>query len=90
MAKEACFLVCRGLDVHPKTIQRFAAQGDHESVRLMRQIYEDEITHVACGLKWFTYICERSHPQMVRLIFEMRFFLFLPRLALFFHIKLDP
>ena len=82
-------MFCRGLDVHPKTIQRFEAQGDHESVRLLRQIYEDEITHVSCGLKWFTYICERSHPQMVWLIFELRFFLILPRDALFFHVKVD-
>ena len=55
----------RGLDVHPKTIQRFSSQRDFESVALMNIIYEDEITHVGCGLKWFTYICHNSDPPKV-------------------------
>ncbi|XP_033126205.1 uncharacterized protein HI_0077-like [Anneissia japonica] len=34
----------RGLDVHPKTQERFRHQGDEESVRLLEVIYKDEIT----------------------------------------------
>ncbi|KAL2088556.1 hypothetical protein ACEWY4_015455 [Coilia grayii] len=47
----------RGLDVHPQTLSRFAAQGDTKSVEALEVIYADEITHVAAGLRWFTYIC---------------------------------
>ncbi|XP_026873479.2 uncharacterized protein HI_0077 [Electrophorus electricus] len=47
----------RGLDVHPQTLSRFAAQGDTASVKVLEVIYADEITHVAAGLRWFSYIC---------------------------------
>ncbi|KAM6980220.1 uncharacterized protein FYW47_019370 [Aplochiton taeniatus] len=50
----------RGLDVHPQTLSRFASQGDRGSVDLLEVIYRDEITHVAAGLKWFTYICSEE------------------------------
>ncbi|XP_071942095.1 uncharacterized protein HI_0077-like [Antedon mediterranea] len=54
----------RGLDVHPKTQERFDRQGDKESVKLLDVIYKDEITHVAAGMKWFTYICNNSQPVL--------------------------
>ncbi|XP_026992848.2 uncharacterized protein si:ch73-314g15.3 [Tachysurus fulvidraco] len=50
----------RGLDVHPQTLSRFAAQGDTSSVKVLEVIYNDEITHVAAGLRWFTYICSKE------------------------------
>lgn len=50
----------RGLDVHPQTLSRFAAQGDCSSVEVLEVIYRDEITHVAAGLRWFTYICSQE------------------------------
>ncbi|XP_053573555.1 uncharacterized protein HI_0077 isoform X2 [Bombina bombina] len=53
----------RGLDVHPQTLQRFCAQGDESSVRILEVIYADEITHVATGLKWFTYICTKEEQD---------------------------
>lgn len=56
----------RGLDVHPQTLSRFAAQGDTSSVKILEVIYADEITHVAAGLRWFTYIC--SKEEQVRII----------------------
>jgi len=54
----------RGLDVHPKTKQRFGAQKDEDSVALMDVIYRDEITHVACGMKWFTWLCKNMNPSL--------------------------
>ncbi|XP_072020752.1 uncharacterized protein [Amphiura filiformis] len=54
----------RGLDVHPKTQERFARQSDKESVDILEIIYTDEITHVAAGLKWFTYACRNSQPVL--------------------------
>ncbi|XP_038044262.1 uncharacterized protein HI_0077-like [Patiria miniata] len=52
----------RGLDVHPKTQERFAKQGDEDSVSVLDVIYTDEITHVAAGMRWFTYVCRRAEP----------------------------
>ncbi|XP_071788985.1 uncharacterized protein [Asterias amurensis] len=54
----------RGLDVHPKTQQRFAKQQDAASVSILEVIYTDEITQVAAGLKWFTYVCRRAIPPL--------------------------
>ncbi|XP_033625432.1 uncharacterized protein HI_0077-like [Asterias rubens] len=54
----------RGLDVHPKTQERFAKQQDAASVSILEVIYTDEITHVAAGLKWFTYVCRRAVPPL--------------------------
>eukprot|EP00057_Strongylocentrotus_purpuratus_P033988 XP_793532.4 PREDICTED: uncharacterized protein LOC588772 [Strongylocentrotus purpuratus] len=54
----------RGLDVHPKTQERFRRQSDAESVEVLDTIYKDEITHVAAGLKWFTYVCRHNSPPI--------------------------
>ena len=63
MFNKICFLNSffskRGLDVHPQTRLRFNNQNDHESVRILDILYEDEITHVAAGLKWFQYSCKK-------------------------------
>ncbi|KAK6476841.1 hypothetical protein HHUSO_G23345 [Huso huso] len=55
----------RGLDVHPQTLARFAAQSDESSVKILEVIYRDEITHVAAGLRWFTYICAKEKRDHV-------------------------
>lgn len=54
----------RGLDVHPKTRQRFAAQKDDDSVAMLEVIFRDEITHVEAGLKWFSYVCATNQPNL--------------------------
>lgn len=46
--------------MHPQTLSRFASQGDTSSVKVLEVIYADEITHVAAGLRWFTYICSQE------------------------------
>ena len=55
-----------GLDVTPTTIQRFTACGDEVSASLIKQILKDEITHVAAGVKWFSYISRQRFPDQVR------------------------
>ncbi|KAL5020070.1 hypothetical protein ScPMuIL_002962 [Solemya velum] len=52
----------RGLDVQPHTLEKFARHGDEASAKVLEVVYEEEITHVAAGLKWFTYICTNSNP----------------------------
>lgn len=61
----------RGLDVHPQTLQRFLAQGDESSAQVLEVIYTDEITHVAAGLKWFTYICNLEQRDCLSTFHEM-------------------
>ncbi|XP_069101791.1 uncharacterized protein [Argopecten irradians] len=54
----------RGLDVQPKTLAKFASQKDTKSVDVLKVIYSDEITHVAAGLRWFTYVCQHQRPPL--------------------------
>lgn len=52
-------LEARGLDVTPAMIAGLEAAGDRVSADVLGIIYRDEQGHVACGLKWFRYLCER-------------------------------
>ncbi|XP_067942082.1 uncharacterized protein HI_0077-like isoform X2 [Watersipora subatra] len=54
----------RGLDVQPTQIHKFERQKDAVSLSILEIIYTEEITHVAAGLRWFNYICERTTPQL--------------------------
>lgn len=53
-------LEARGLDVTPSTIRRMRANGDQESSDILEIIYRDEKRHVAFGVKWFRYMCDRQ------------------------------
>jgi len=66
-------LEARGLDVTPAMIARLGRFGDAESAAALQVIYEDEIGHVATGLRWFAWLCaERgsdpvaTYQQLVR------------------------
>ena len=50
-------LEARGLDVTPAMIARFIAAGDAASARILQRIYDDEIGHVATGVRWFESCC---------------------------------
>ncbi|XP_061173710.1 uncharacterized protein LOC133182870 isoform X2 [Saccostrea echinata] len=54
----------RGLDVQPKILEKFAKNNDPESAAILEVIFRDEITHVAAGLRWFTYVCSHSNPPL--------------------------
>lgn len=56
----------RGLDVQPKTLEKFAKNNDPESAAILEIIFREEITHVAAGLRWFTWVCNHSNPPMVK------------------------
>jgi uncharacterized ferritin-like protein (DUF455 family) len=53
-------LEARGLDVTPTMIARLDRLGDAESAAVLRRIYDDEIGHVATGMRWFAFLCARS------------------------------
>jgi uncharacterized ferritin-like protein (DUF455 family) len=52
-------LEARGLDVTPRMIARMERFGDHETAAVLTTIYEEEIGHVATGMRWFAHECAR-------------------------------
>ncbi|KAF0911903.1 hypothetical protein E2562_012730 [Oryza meyeriana var. granulata] len=62
LAVEHCVHEARGLDVLPTTISRFRVGGDEQTAKLLEDvIYPEEITHCTAGVRWFRYLCLRSH-----------------------------
>lgn len=60
-------LEARGLDVTPATIERVRAAGDANGVRILQRILDDEIRHVAFGVKHLDEVSaerDRSPPEL--------------------------
>ncbi len=53
-------LEARGLDVTPEMIRRLERAGDHDNAAILQRIYEDEIGHVAVGMRWFEWLCQQQ------------------------------
>ncbi len=58
-------LEARGLDVTPATVDRFAANGDARSARILQRIFTDEIRHVAIGERWFRRCCDAAQIEPI-------------------------
>ncbi len=56
-------LEARGLDVTPAMVERFSAQDDQVSAKILTRIYTDEIRHVGVGTKWFE---SRAHEMDIK------------------------
>jgi uncharacterized ferritin-like protein (DUF455 family) len=52
-------LEARGLDVTPDMIRRLRTFGDPASAAVLQRIYDDEIGHVATGMRWFRWEAQR-------------------------------
>jgi uncharacterized ferritin-like protein (DUF455 family) len=70
-------LEARGLDVTPTMIARLDHLGDAGSAAVLRRIYDDEIGHVAIGMRWFAFLCvrgalppEETYQALVRRYFK--------------------
>jgi uncharacterized ferritin-like protein (DUF455 family) len=50
-------LEARGLDVTPQMASRLERAGDMDSAAILQHIYQQEIGHVAVGLRWFERLC---------------------------------
>ena len=50
-------LEARGLDVTLPMIDRLRAAGDTESGDVLSIIHDEEIGHVAIGMRWFAHVC---------------------------------
>lgn len=57
MALVPCVLEARGLDVTPPMIEKLTAVGDHESAGVLRIILDQEVEHVAIGIRWYKFAC---------------------------------
>lgn len=53
-------LEARGLDVTPPMIERAREAGDEATAEILEIVYRDEKGHVAIGMRWFRYACERD------------------------------
>lgn len=53
-------LEARGCDTTPATIARLQAAGETAAVPALERILEDEISHVAAGVRWFEWLCARD------------------------------
>jgi uncharacterized ferritin-like protein (DUF455 family) len=53
-------LEARGLDVTPALIKKMREVGDDASAAFLQVIFDDEITHVAVGKRWFDHVCDRE------------------------------
>ena len=58
-------LEARGLDVTPAMIARLGRFGDAESAAVLQVIYDDEVGHVATGLRWFASLCAQRGNEPV-------------------------
>lgn len=67
-------LEARGLDVTPTMIENLEKAGDTDSAAIIQIIYRDEKRHVAFGMKWFRFLCQRAdlpiEPTFHRLVRE--------------------
>ncbi|PCJ43913.1 MAG: rhamnosyltransferase [Alphaproteobacteria bacterium] len=59
-------LEARGLDVTPAIIARLTKAEDTKSAEILTLIYDEEISHVHAGQKWFNYLCERQNFDPVK------------------------
>ena len=52
-------LEARGLDTTPATVARLERNGDEATAKIMAEIGEDEVGHVAAGVRWFEHLCAK-------------------------------
>jgi uncharacterized ferritin-like protein (DUF455 family) len=64
-------LEARGLDVTPEMIARLERAGDAASATILSRIYQDEIGHVAVGMRWFGRLC-RGRGLKPETVFQER------------------
>jgi len=56
-------LEARGLDTTPATVERLTRNGDEATAAILTTIADDEINHVAAGVRWFEYVCQKRQLE---------------------------
>ena len=72
--------LARGLDTTPGAINKLSATGDTKAARILKIIGEEEISHVATGVRWFHHICksrELEPASTFQLLVKSQFNVFL-------------
>jgi uncharacterized ferritin-like protein (DUF455 family) len=69
-------LEARGLDTTPNGIEKLRRNNDNATADVLEIIYQDEIKHVAAGVRWFKYMahimavdCKEQYQTMLELYF---------------------
>ncbi len=52
-------LEARGLDTAPEAVTRLKGAGDDATAAILAKIGVEEIPHVAAGVRWFDFLCDR-------------------------------
>ncbi|MEQ8229645.1 MAG: ferritin-like domain-containing protein [Rhodospirillales bacterium] len=52
-------LEARGLDTAPDAVKRLQSAGDEATAAILARIGDEEIPHVAAGVRWFEFLCAR-------------------------------
>jgi uncharacterized ferritin-like protein (DUF455 family) len=71
MALVPCVLEARGLDVTPPMIQKLFKVGDADSAYILQIILDEEVDHVAIGVRWFNFACRGEGVDPVDCFTEM-------------------
>jgi len=58
-------LEARGLDVTPGMVAKLRSAGDDQSAVMLQVILDEEIGHVAAGVRWFNWCCRRQGLEPV-------------------------
>ena len=53
-------LEARGLDVTPSMIAKLSEMGDHQGVKILQVILDEEVDHVRKGNYWYHYLCQQK------------------------------
>jgi uncharacterized ferritin-like protein (DUF455 family) len=56
----------RGLDALPPIQEKLAQANDHEAVKLLQIILNDEVGHVEIGNRWFNYMCQKDQLDPIK------------------------
>ena len=65
-------LEARGLDVTPQMIKKLETAGDQDSADVLKIIYQEEISHVACGKRWFDEVCDKLGQEPAQFFHKNR------------------
>ncbi len=58
-------LEARGLDTTPQAITRLRAKGDNATADILEIIEREEVAHVAAGVRWFEFLCDRRELEPI-------------------------
>jgi len=64
-------LEARGLDTVPDAVRRLTDAGESDAAAILAQIGEEEVPHVAAGMRWFRHLCAARGLDPVATFHEM-------------------